>query len=241
MSERTPRLSDTVAAELERRILAGVLKAGDRLDSERELALELGVSRPSLRAGLQALAAKGMLVTRHGGGTFVTDFMQAPFVDPWQQMLNDHPEYHGDVLEFRHMVEAQAAALAADRATDQELAHIGARFEALKAAFEGDDLAACIAADVAFHQAIADASHNVLIAHLSATLHKVLHGHVQANLEYLHARPDLWRQLKAQHRAVWVAIGGRRQEAAAKAARQHIDFVRATMSRSQDDNATVGR
>ncbi|QGZ41567.1 GntR family transcriptional regulator [Pseudoduganella flava] len=226
------RLSDAVTAELERRILEGMLKAGDRLPAERELALELGVSRPSLRVGLQALAAKGMLVTRHGGGTFVTEFMQAPFVDPWQQMLAEHPEYHGDVLEFRHMLEAQAAALAAQRATDDELARIGACFTVLQAAFDGDDLAACIAADVAFHQAIADASHNVMIGHLSATLHKVLQGHVQSNLETLHARPELWQQLREQHAAVWQAVRTRRHEAAGEAARQHIGFIRETLARS---------
>jgi GntR family transcriptional repressor for pyruvate dehydrogenase complex len=235
------RLSDAVATELERRILDGALKAGDRLPAERELALELGVSRPSLRVGLQALAAKGMLVTRHGGGTFVTDFMQAPFVDPWQQMLAEHPEYHGHVLEFRHMLEAQAAALAAERATEDELARIGACFDALQAAFGGDDLAECIAADVAFHQAIADASHNVMIGHLSATLHKVLHGHVQANLETLHAQPALWQRLREQHQAVWQAVRTRQCEAAGEAARRHIGFIRDTLAPAPGVNPAPAR
>lgn len=244
MSARKPaasRLSDIVASELETRILEGSLKAGDRLPAERELAVELGVSRPSLRAALQALAAKGLLITRHGGGTFVTDFMEAPFVDPWQQMLKDHPDIHGDMLEFRHMLESQAAQLAAERATEADLDRIGACYTAVEQAFDNNDLETCIAMDVAFHQAIAEASHNVLIGHLSASLHKVLQGHVQGNLEYLNARPELWNQLKVQHRAIWDAIRERRTETASLASRHHIEFVRRTTLETQRDEERRNR
>ena len=66
---QVPRISDAVAAKLERRILEGSLKPGDRLSPERELAAELGVSRPSLREAIQKLASKGMVQSRQGGGT----------------------------------------------------------------------------------------------------------------------------------------------------------------------------
>ncbi len=223
------RLSDVVATELENRILEGSLKAGDRLPSERELAVELGVSRPSLRGALQALVAKGLLITRHGGGTFVTDTMQAAFTDPWQQMLKDHPDIHGDMLEFRHMLEGQAAQLAAERGTEEDFERIRQCHEALERAFAQQDLALCIRADVDFHQAIAEASHNVMIGHLSSSLHKVMEGHVQGNLEYLNARPELWQQLQVQHRAIWDAVRERRMEVARKAANQHLEFVQMTM------------
>lgn len=223
------RLSEVVATELETRILEGSLKPGERLPAERELAVELGVSRPSLRGALQSLVAKGLLITRHGGGTFVTDSMQAAFTDPWQQMLKDHPDIHDDMLEFRHMLEGQAAQLAAERATDEDIERIRVCYDALEAAFEADDLEACITTDVAFHQAIAEASHNVLIGHLSSSLHKVVQGHVQSNLEYLYARPELWQQLKVQHRAIWDAVRERRNDTAARAAHHHIEFVQQTM------------
>lgn len=223
------RLSDVVATELETRILEGSLKPGDRLPSERELAVELGVSRPSLRGALQSLVAKGLLITRHGGGTFVTDSMQAAFTDPWQQMLKDHPDIHGDMLEFRHMLEGQAAQLAAERGTEEDFERIRACHEALECAFAAQDLEQCIKTDVEFHQAIAEASHNVLIGHLSSSLHKVMEGHVQSNLEYLTARPELWAQLQTQHRAIWDAVRERRMDVAARAAHQHLDFVQQTM------------
>lgn len=227
------RLADSVAAELEKRMLEGSLKPGDRLPAERVLALDLGVSRPCLREALQKLVSKGLLSTRHGGGTHVTDRLEAHFVDPWQDMLKDHPLLHRDLLEFRQMLESQAAALAADRATDADLARLDAVHAALEASYSGDDLAVCIDADVAFHQAIAEAAHNVLIGHLTASLMRVIHGHVAGNLEHLHARPQRWNQLRAQHEAIWQAIRERNPEEAAQAARSHVEFVRQNI----DDSA----
>jgi GntR family transcriptional repressor for pyruvate dehydrogenase complex len=227
------RLADAVASALEKRILEGSLKPGDRLPAERELAVELGVSRPSLREAIQRLAAKGLLTTRHGGGTVVTDRLEAQFAEPWQQMLAGHPMLQRDLLEFRQMLESQAAALAAERATDVDIATLDAAYATLEAQYAADRLDACIDADVAFHQAVAAASHNVMIGQLTASLMRVIHGHVSRNLEYLHARPASWVEVRAQHRVIWLAIRERRAEDAAAAARGHIEFVRHSM----DDTA----
>ena len=220
------RLADSVASELEKRILEGSLKPGDRLPSERTLALDMGVSRPSLREAMQKLVSKGLLTTRHGGGTYVTDRLEAHFVDPWLEMLNGNPLLHRDLLEFRQMLESQAASLAADRATDIDISRLDAAYAALEDSYERDDLANCIDTDVAFHQAIAEASHNVLIGHLTASLMRVIHGHVSKNLEHLHVRPQRWNQLRAQHHAIWQAIRQHKPQEAALAAGEHIDFVR---------------
>nr|WP_275983302.1 FCD domain-containing protein [Propionivibrio soli] len=229
------RISDTVAAELEKRILEGSLKPGKRLPSERDLAAELGVSRPSVRAAIQQLAARGFLVTRHGEGTFVTDRLQAHFADPWQEMLQGQPLLQRDLLEFRQMLEGQAAALAADRATDADLERLDAAYQAMEAAYAGKDMVACIDTDVAFHQVIAEAAHNVLIGHLSASLMRVIHGHISHNLEHLQARPQRWGQLQDQHRAIWQAIHDRDPEAAGRSARSHIGFVRESMAETAQE------
>lgn len=220
------RLADSVASELEKRILEGSLKPGDRLSSERTLALDLGVSRPSLREAMQKLVARGLLTTRHGGGTYVTDRLEAHFVDPWQAMLKGNPLLHRDLLEVRQMLESQAAALAADRATDVDISRLDAVYAALEASYDQDDLTHCIDTDVAFHQAVAEASHNVLIGHLTASLMRVIHGHVSNNLAHLQARPQRWNQLRAQHHAIWQAIREHKPQEAALAASEHIEFVR---------------
>ena len=220
------RLADTVAAELEKRILEGSLKPGDRLPAERNLAVVLGVSRPSLREAMQKLVSKGLLSTRHGGGTFVTDRLEAHFVDPWQDLVKDHPLLHRDLLEFRQMLESEAAQLAADRATAVDVKRLDAVYAKLDEVYTGSDLAACIDADVAFHQVVAEAAHNVLIGHLSASLMRVIHGHVSNNLEHLRERPQRWNQLRSQHHAIWQAIREHKPQEAAQAARDHIEFVR---------------
>ena len=227
------RLADTVAAELEKRILEGSLKPGDRLPAERILALELGVSRPSLREAIQKLVSKGLLTTRHGGGTWVTDRLEAHFVDPWQDLVKGHPLLHRDLLEFRQMLESEAAQLAADRATDVDIRRLDAAYAKLEEAYAGDDLDACIDADVVFHQIIAESAHNVLIGHLSASLMRVIHGHVSNNLEHLRERPQRWDQLRTQHRAIWQAVRAHKPHEAAQSARDHIEFVRQGM----DDHA----
>ena len=226
------RISDAVCQALESRILDGTFKPGRRLPSERKLALELGVSRTSLREAIQQLASKGLLTTRHGGGTYVTDSLEAPFVDPWQVMLNDHPMLQVDILEFRHMLEGKAAALAAERATAADIKRLDNAFAALELAYQGDDMPHIIRTDVCFHQAVADAAHNVLIGHLTASLLRVIHTHISRNLEHLFERPRRWEKLQEQHRAIWQAIRTQNPAAANEAARTHIDFVWQSMMES---------
>lgn len=223
------RISDTVAGELEKRILEGSLKAGDRLPSERDFAVELGVSRPTLREAIQKLTSKGLLASRHGGGTFVTNRLEAHFVDPWQEMLSGHPMLHSDLLEFRQMLESQAAYLAAERATNVDIERLDALYARLDSVYGSKDMNACIDADVAFHQAIAEAAHNVLIGHMTASLMRLIHGHVSNSLEHLHARPQRWDQLRSQHYTIWQAIREHQPDVAARASRDHIEFVRQSM------------
>lgn len=223
------RVADVVATNLENRLLEGSLKPGDRLPSERSLALELGMSRPSLREAIQKLVSKGLLSTRHGGGTVVTDRLDAPFVDPWKDMLTGHPLLQSDMLEFRHMLEGEATRLAAERATDADLVRIETAFTALEKAYASDNIQACVDTDVAFHQALAEAAHNALIGHTTASLMRVMHGHVASNLAHLRTQPTQWERLREQHRAIWEAVRNRDTAMAMQTAHAHIHFVQQSM------------
>jgi GntR family transcriptional regulator, transcriptional repressor for pyruvate dehydrogenase complex len=229
------RLADTVVTEIENQILDGALRPGDRIPSERQLAQDFGVSRPSIREAIQKLVAKGLLVTRHGGGTTVTDKLDAPFVDPWQDMVKDHPMLHRDILEVREMLEGQAAELAAQRATDVDLARLDQAFEVLDQAYASKDLEASITADVAFHQAVAEASHNVFIGHLTASLMRVIHEHVHNNLKHSHTRPAQWEHLRSQHRAIWKAIKANQAGKAGAAAKEHSIYIRESIENNALD------
>ena len=229
---QVPRISDTIAATLEQRILEGSLKPGDRLPPERELATELGVSRPSLREAIQKLASKGMVQSRQGGGTYVTDVLESSFSDPWQDMMAKHPNLREDMLEFRRMLEGQAAEWAAERATDADLQRLEHSFKALLGAFENDDAQARSDADIAFHQAIGDAAHNVLIGHLSGALLSLMHDNIRLNLGELKGVPAANRLLMSQHEAIYAAVRDNKPQAARAAAETHIDFVRETLAQT---------
>lgn len=221
-----PRIPDAIAHQLETRILEGSLKPGDRLPAERELALELGVSRPSLREAIKKLVSRDLLVSRHGGGTYVTDRLDAGFIDPWQQLLDQHPFLQNDVLEFRFLLEASAAERAAERATDSDLARLEEVYLRLDAAYSGGDRSAQVDADVAFHLTIAEAAHNALYAHLVSSVMRLLHEHVRRTLREIVLGAETGRQLMAQHRAIRDAIVGRQPALARQAAQEHIDYVR---------------
>ncbi|HPT51496.1 MAG TPA: FCD domain-containing protein [Accumulibacter sp.] len=221
-----PRIPDAIAHQLETRILEGSLKPGDRLPAERELALELGVSRPSLREAIKKLVSRDLLVSRQGGGTYVTDRLDAGFIDPWQQLLDQHPFLQNDVLEFRFLLEASAAELAAERATDSDLARLDEVYRRLDAAYSGGDRGTQVDADVAFHLTIAETAHNALYAHLVSSVMRLLHEHVRRTLREIALSAETGQQLMAQHRAIRDAIVGREPALARQAAQAHIDYVR---------------
>jgi GntR family transcriptional regulator, transcriptional repressor for pyruvate dehydrogenase complex len=141
-------------------------------------------------------------------------------------MLREHPSVREDLLEFRHLLEAKAAECAALRATDVDRARIFHCLEQLEETFLGDDLDQQVERDLAFHQAIAEASHNAIIGHLTASLHKLTRDHIKKNLSELMRLPDARELLRQQHRRVWAGIERCNAEQARTAAADHIDYVR---------------
>lgn len=239
---RVPRLADAIVKELEAIILDGVLKPGDRLPPERQLSEQLGVSRASLREAIKQMAARGLLESRQGGGTFVTNRLDRTFAGPWQEMLAQHPNLREDVLEFRRMMEGQVAALAAVRATEADRARLVRLYDELEAACQGDDLARQSRADVAFHLGIADAAHNAMLAHLMAGLLDMLASNIHENVANLfhHAQP-VAGQLLAQHRAIQEAVLAGRPDEARQAAEGHIHFIHSTLTSWRDEARRIER
>jgi GntR family transcriptional repressor for pyruvate dehydrogenase complex len=148
-------------------------------------------------------------------------------------MLKKHPSVREDLLEFRELLESKAASHAAQRATEADREGLRLRFEALDAAFrENRDLDTLVALDLSFHQAIAEASHNVITAHLTASLLHLLRDHIRYNLAELLNRPSAWEALRLQHRNVWEAIDQQKETSAGHAAAVHINFVRENLAES---------
>lgn len=226
---RQERLSGSVARELEKMILEGLLEPGDRLPSERQLAQELEVSRPSLREALQKLEAAGLVETRHGGGTYVRNAIAASVTDPLADVFERHPEAALDFIEFRETLDGISAYYAALRGTEDDHKMLSERFAAIEAAHQLDDSALEAQRDAEFHIAIAEASHNVILLHVVRGLLELLRKDVVFNRAQLYSGPGQRELLLQHHRLICDAILSGDAEKARNAAQAHMHHVDQTI------------
>jgi GntR family transcriptional repressor for pyruvate dehydrogenase complex len=143
-------------------IVSRKFRPGQRLPTERELVRETGVSRTSVRAGLQALAAKGLLVIRHGSGTFVADGPPVLDSEPLSLLAALHGFTRKQVFEARRTLEVSIARMAAERRTTEQLAAISDAVSGMFAACE--DPQTFLVEDIRFHAAVGNASGNPILA-----------------------------------------------------------------------------
>ena len=223
---KTQKLFEQIALVLEERIVRGVYTAKSKLPPERQLAEEFGVSRPSIRDALRVLTTRELLEARQGDGYYVSDQLQRAFVGGWQDLLQHHEYLESDVLDFRRSLEGMLAAVAAERRTDTDLERIAYWLQQIDVAVAQKSVKLQSQADVNFHQAIAEASHNVLFIQLSASLLRILHQHTQQNLANMFSVDDDAKLiLRVQHWAILEAIRNKDSEQARQLASGHIDYV----------------
>lgn len=235
---KTERLSDRIAQKLEQSIVDGALQPGERLPAERQLAERLGVSRPSLREAIQKLASKGLLHSRQGGGTYVSQVLKSGMNDPLIAMLRQHPEALYDVLEVRHALEGQAAYYAALRATDDDRKRIHDKFDhMIRLHMDGDDPMAEARADADFHLSVAEASHNIVLLHLMRSLFSVLQNSIKHNLDKLYTIPKVFDALSSQHEQLMRAVTEGTPDVARQAAQTHLVFVEESLQGIDEEQA----
>jgi GntR family transcriptional regulator, transcriptional repressor for pyruvate dehydrogenase complex len=181
---RTPALPEslrlapreTPVAEITRKLLdyllSGELEPGSKIPSERQLAEALAVGRSSVREAIKSLSLLGLLDVRQGDGTYLSrsgsDLL--PRVIEWGLLLGE-PRIL-DLVEARSEIEIVVAGMAAERASEDDVAEIRRHLDAMGAA--GDDVAAYVEADIAFHLAVARASGNETFAGLITSLRSLL-------------------------------------------------------------------
>ena len=235
------RLADDVARRVRALIEEQQLEAGMQLPSERQLAAQLGVSRNSLREALAKLVSEGVLLSRRGGGTFIRwrhdTWSEQNIVQPLKTLMADDPDYSFDILEARYAIEASTAWHAAMRATPGEKEKIQLCFEATLS--EDPDLAS--QADVRFHLAIAEASHNIVLLQTMRGFFDLLQSSVKQSRQRMYLVPPVFAQLTEQHEAVLNAILAGDAEAARKAMMAHLGFVHTTIKRFDEDQARQAR
>lgn len=241
MTATAERLSEEVARRIRTLIREQGLEAGMRLPAERELARRLGVSRNSLREAIAKLMSEGVLLSRHGGGTFVRwqheAWSEQRIVQPLKTLLEDDPDYSFDILEARHAIEASTAWHAAQRATDADKEKIRLCFDATLV--EDADLAS--QADVRFHLAIAEASHNVVLLQTMRGFFDLLQSSVKQSRQRMYQAPPVFKQLTGQHQAMMDAILAADAPRARDAMMAHLSFVHTTIRQFDEDQARRAR
>ncbi len=235
------KLSSAVTAQIEKLILRGILRPGERLPSERELAERMGVSRPSLREAVAELQQKGLLTSKAGSGIFVADVLGNAFSDALIGLFASHTEAVFDYIAFRRDMEGLAAERAARLASDTDLKLIDAIHTKMEAAHAKSDPELESQLDADFHMAILEASHNVIMLHMMRSMFQLLQGGVFYNRKIMFQQGSRRRTLLDQHSAINQALQARDPEGARAAVTEHMDFVEKSLAdhRKAEANETV--
>ena len=196
----------------------GELKPGDRLPAERHLAAHLGVSRPSVRAGLRALTAMGVVQPRHGSGTYIPQ--GPPVLQP--EPLSFLAALHGftglEMYEARRILEVGAAGLAAERATEQQMATLAGHVASLFESIESPQI--FLVHDINFHRGVAAASGNPIVASLVEMVSALYYDRRRQTAERASER-DL-RDAAEAHRRIYEAVRRRDADGARTAMNDHL-------------------
>jgi GntR family transcriptional repressor for pyruvate dehydrogenase complex len=210
--DRTP-VPRSIVDHIQRLILKGGLKAGDRLPSQRELAEQLRVSRPSLREALTVLETMGLVMVRAGSGVFVArPDARAPL---WRFADRCTP---ADVYEARLGLEGYAARLAAMRIDDESMESLKRCAPAMRDAFERGDILALAAADAEFHDLVFQLSGNPVLAAMYRPVRDIMVESQRLPM----VKRDLLAETVKEHEIIQDCILRRDPDAAAAAMQSHI-------------------
>lgn len=219
------KLSNSVVRQIEQLILRGILRPGERLPSERDLADKMGVSRPSLRDAIAELAARGLLVSRAGSGIFVAEVLGSAFSPALTQLFSTHDEAVFDYISFRRDMEGLAAERAATFGSETDLKLINTIFGKMEMAHQKRDPSDEAQLDAEFHMAIIEASHNVIMLHMLRSMFDLLRQGVFYNRQVMFKNRMTRDQLLDQHRAINAAIQSRNPAEAREAVAAHMAYV----------------
>jgi GntR family transcriptional repressor for pyruvate dehydrogenase complex len=211
---------DRVVEHVRWLIERGALGLGDRLPGERDLAHELGVSRPSVRSGLEALEAMGVVVSRRGAGTFIAEGPPDFGKEPLSLLASLHRLTAVEMFEARLVLEVGVAGLAARHASAEQLAAMADEVSEMFASLE--DPRAFLLHDVRFHRAIASGCGNRVLA---ALMEMVAAQFYELRKQTINRARDL-RQSAEMHRKIYRAIRARDVPAAQAAMAEHLDAAR---------------
>ncbi len=237
------RVPAAVSRQIEKLILHGILRPGERLPAERDLADKLDVSRPSVREAVMILQDKGLLTTRAGAGIYVADVLGNAFSEALIRLFAEHDEAVFDYISFRRDLEGLAAQRTAQFASDTDLQIIQTLMDKMETAHLKTNPADEARIDAEFHMAIIEASHNVIMLHMMRSMFQLLREGVFYNRKVMFKRRTTRGTLLGHHRAINAALQARDPEAARQAVETHLSYVEQSLTDHQkaERNESIAR
>lgn len=231
------RLYRQIADQIAALIDSGEYAKGARLPPERDLAKQLGVSRPSVREALIALEVEGYVEVRVGSGVYVTDQRRtAAAPRPGAELPEDSGPF--ELIRARWIIEGECAALAARHATKAQLRGMEEALEAMERNKDSGTMP--LDNDRLFHLRIAEASGNSALALVVQTLWDQRGSPLFTRLEHHFDTPELWEVAIREHRDVLTAIARKNGAAARAAMRRHMDHAAKRFSASWSQSRRRG-
>jgi DNA-binding FadR family transcriptional regulator len=215
------RLYRQIAEQVRQLMASGEFALGSRLPAERDLAVQLGVSRPSVREALIALEVEGMIEVRTGSGIYVQR-IEPPSKSAVTEADANTPADWGplEVMSARLLVEAEVAALAATHAQKADLKAIKAGLQQMKLEAARDQVPR--EGDEAFHEAIAQACGNSVLLDTVQRYWQARNGPLFERLGDYFEHPESWQAAIGEHQQVLLAIEAHDASAARKAMQKHL-------------------
>jgi GntR family transcriptional repressor for pyruvate dehydrogenase complex len=224
------RLYEQIVQQIEESILKGELTEGSQLPAERDLAKQFGVSRTAVREAIKALQEKGLVDAIPGRGTFISNGDKSPMRRSMDRIIkNGETNGWAYLVQVREILEPEIAALAAARATDQDLAIMQDAIFVMD--HEQQDSDAFIEADLDFHLAMAEAAGNPIVLSLIDSIVGLLREQ-RMRIFRIAGGPERGQH---HHRRILEAVKSHDPEAARAAMLAHLIQVREDSRSSADD------
>ncbi|WEZ08666.1 FadR/GntR family transcriptional regulator [Priestia flexa] len=224
---RGKKAYEEVAETLIELIKAGNLKPGDKLESVEKLAKSFDVGTSTIREALSGLRTMGLVVARHGEGTFVNNFDPSKFQLPVNIAFLMKIEDIKELYKVREILELGTVAQAAAVHEEEDLLALEKALIVMENASGNEELAS--SADLDFHLAIANATHNKLLINLMSSVSSLISETIQETRKVFLYSGNTVEGLKVEHRRIFEAIKNRQPNEASEAMLEHLQNVQSRL------------
>lgn len=221
---RAMRVSDQIVNQIQCQIMEGKLNEGQKLPNETELSQQFGVSRAPVREALSMLESKGVVERHKNGGTFLCKFCLEKILAAIDIPHKPDSEMFEDLYETREIFEIKVAELACQRADELDFIKIEKTIDMMQTSLENGDSG--IKSDILFHQCIAMATKNQVIAGIVRSLGTTMEDMRIKTLAY----PGRLAKCLEEHKNIYLAIKDRDSELCCELMRKHFGAVAAIRS-----------